>query len=334
MDKITLAHGSGGRLMHELIDSLFLDEFSNTVLREKKDSAVFRIKGRAFAFTTDSYVVEPLFFPGGDIGRLAVCGTVNDLSVCGATPLYISCAVIIEEGLDIRILRKVAGSIRLAANEAGIKVVTGDTKVVEKGKCDRLFINTSGIGVIDGGISLSPDYIRDADAVIINGSIGDHAISVLSKREGIGFGSRIASDSSPLNGLISRALKASRKIRFMRDPTRGGLAATLNEVTEGRKFSIALDEDKIPVKGGTRSACELLGLDPLYLANEGKVIVIVAKEDADKVLQAMRRHRLGKEAAIIGRVDKRYKGRVYLNTAVGGRRIVDMPSGEALPRIC
>ncbi len=334
MDRILLAHGNGGKLMHDLIDSLFMKEFSNEILREKKDSAVFTFGGEKFAFTTDSYVVDPLFFPGGDIGSLAVHGTVNDLSVCGARPLFLACAMVIEEGLDIAVLERVTRSMRQRARACGVAIVTGDTKVVEKGKCDKLFITTSGIGSIARGVELSIDTIRPGDAVLINGTIGDHAISVLSQREGIRFGSTAVSDSCPLNDLVLKVLKVSRKVRFMRDPTRGGLAATLNEIVHGRDFGIALDEEKIPLSPGTKSACELLGLDPLYLANEGKAVVIVARDDAGKVLAAMRRHRFGRRSAIIGGVDTRQKGRVCLTTSIGGRRIVDMPSGDQLPRIC
>lgn len=320
--------------MHRLIDSLFIKELSNKILREKQDSAVFRIAGSRLAFTTDSYVVDPLFFPGGDIGALAVNGTVNDLAVCGARPLFLSCAMIIEEGLDMALLRRVTRSLSSRALESGVAVVTGDTKVVGKGKCDKLFITTGGVGIVERGVTLSKSLIRAGDAVLINGPIGDHAVSVLSKREGIAFGSNIVSDTAPLYGLISRILGISRQVRFMRDPTRGGVAATLNEIVEGRPFGITLDEEKIPVREGTRSACELLGFDPLTLANEGKVIVIVAREDAGKVVRAMRSHRLGRSAAIIGKVESGTRGKVCLNTAVGGRRIVEMPSGEELPRIC
>ena len=334
MDKITLAHGSGGKPMHRLIDSLFLKEFSNAIGREKKDSAILSMKGATLAFTTDSYVVDPLFFPGGDIGCLAVNGTVNDLSVCGARPFFLSCAMVIEEGLDIVTLERVVRSMKLCAQACGVRIVTGDTKVVETGKCDKLFITTSGIGVIDKGITLSIDNIKPSDAVIINGPIGDHAISILSVREGIGFGSKVKSDSAPLGSLVFANLRVSKKIRFMRDPTRGGMAATLNEIVQGRNFGIALDEEKILVSPGTRSACELLGLDPLFLANEGKVIVIVASQDAIKVVREMRRHPLGRQSEIIGRVETGYKGKVYLNTSIGGKRIVDMPSGDQLPRIC
>lgn len=333
MDQILLGHGSGGRLMHGLIDSLFMKELGNPVLRQKKDSAVISIGNRKIGFTTDSYVVNPIFFPGGDIGSLAVYGTVNDLSVCGAKPLCISLGLIIEEGFDAGVLKRIVISIKNAARLAGVSIVTGDTKVVEKGSCDKIFINTSGIGEVyyDG---LSMDGIRPGNAIIVSGPVGDHAISVLSKREGIDFKTRVKSDSAPLNRLIERILKTSRKVRFMRDPTRGGIATTLNEMAECGRFGIAIDEEKLPVRPGVREACELLGFDPLYLACEGRVIVVVAAEDASGVLAAMRRDRLGKGAAIIGGVVADHRGKVYVRTLSGGNRLVDMLAGEQLPRIC
>lgn len=319
--------------MHELLDSLVLKELDNDILRRKKDSAVFKFRGVSMAFTTDSYVVNPIFFPGGDIGSLAVYGTVNDLSVCGARPLYISLALIIEEGLDKDILERVIKSVKKAAAAAGVKVVTGDTKVVNKGACDKLFINTSGIGEVyyDG---LDVRRIRPGDAIIVNGPIGDHAISVLSKREGLDFKSDIASDSRPLNGLIAKILKASSRVRFMRDPTRGGVGTTLNEIVKGMLFGISVDESAIPVREGVRNACELLGYDPLYLACEGRVLAVAAPEDAKVVLAAMKKDPAGRGSACIGKVVEGYKGSVYLNTSTGGKRLVDMLSGEQLPRIC
>lgn len=333
MEKITLAHGSGGTLMHKLIDSLFMKEFDNAILRRKKDSAVFDIGRSKVAFTTDSYVVSPIFFPGGDIGRLAVYGTVNDLAVCGARPLYLSLALIIEEGLDRNILEKIVSGAKDAAKRAGVAIVTGDTKVVERGSCDKIFINTSGVGEIyyDG---LSLDEIRPGDAIIVNGSIGEHAISVMASRESIDFKTKVKSDSSALNALIARALAVSKGIRFMRDPTRGGVATTLNEMVERRSFGVAVDEKAIPVSAGVREACELLGFDPLYLACEGRVIMVVSKKDACKVLGAVRKDVNGKKAAIIGEVTRENKGKVLLRTSAGGKRLVGMLSGEQLPRIC
>lgn len=333
MDKITLSYGSGGVLMHKLIDSLFMKEFDSKILRQKKDSAILKLGNKRLAFTTDSYVVKPIFFPGGDIGSLAVYGTVNDLSVCGARPMAISLGLIIEEGLDRLVLNKVVNSIAKAAKKAGVEIVTGDTKVVEKGSCDKLFINTSGIGeVYYPGLSVGK--IKVGDSIIVSGPIGDHAISVLSKREGIDFKTMVKSDSAPLNALIKKILKCSRKVRFMRDPTRGGLATTLNEIAQGRPFGISLDEKAIPVRDGVKSACELLGFDPLYLACEGRVVIVAAEEDAGKILAALRKNASAKMAKIIGRISPEYKGKVYLNTASGGRRSVGMLSGEQLPRIC
>ncbi len=333
VEKITLSHGSGGKTMHKLIDSLIMKELDNPVLREKKDSAILKLRNKKIAFTTDSYVVNPIFFPGGDIGSLAVYGTVNDLSVCGARPLFISLGLIIEEGLDVRILETVLRSIKIASKCAGVKVVTGDTKVVEKGKCDKLFINTSGIGEVYHD-KLSTGNIKIGDSIIISGPIGEHAISVLSKREGIAFGSKVSSDSAPLNGLIGKILKAPNKVRFMRDPTRGGIATTLNEMVKDNRFGISVYEEDVPITDGVKEACELLGFDPLYLACEGRVIIVSAEEDAHRILNALRRERLGRKAEIIGKVTRDYRGRVFVNTAAGGKRIVNMLTGEQLPRIC
>lgn len=333
MDRITLAHGSGGKVMHELISSLFVKEFDNKILAEKKDSAILNLGNRKIAFTTDSYVVNPIIFPGGDIGSLAVYGTVNDLSVCGARPLFISLGLILEEGFDKNLLKKIAGSIKEAAKSAGVKIVTGDTKVVEKGSCDKIFINTSGIGEIFYE-NLSADRIKAGDVVIVSGNIGEHAISVLSKREGISFKTSVKSDSAPLNDLIAGVLKASSGVRFMRDPTRGGVATTLNEIAENGDFGISINEKDIPLTEGVRQACELLGFDPLYLACEGRVVLIAAKEDAAKIINVMHKNVFGKSAKIIGNITKEYKGKVYLNTTSGGKRLAGMLSGEQLPRIC
>ena len=319
--------------MHRLVDSLFMKELDNPVLRKKTDSAVIKIGNKRLAFTTDSYVVNPVLFPGGDIGSLAVYGTVNDLSVCGAKPLFISLGVIIEEGLDGDLLEKIVRSVSSAAKRAGVEVVTGDTKVVERGSCDKIFINTSGIGEIYYP-GLSVGRIRPGDSVILSGAIGEHAISVLSKREGISFLSKVKSDSAPLNGLIARVLKVSDKVKFMRDPTRGGVATTLNEMVARGKFGIAIDEDRLPVTEGVKTSCELLGFDPLYLACEGRVMIVVQKDDEDKILRAMKRDPLGKRSCIVGTVTVQGRGKVYLNTVSGGKRIVGMLRGEQLPRIC
>lgn len=319
--------------MHELIEKLFIKELGNPVLRQRSDSAILTIGSKKIAFTTDSYVVDPIFFPGGDIGSLAVYGTVNDLSVCGARPRYISAGIVMEEGLEMAVLRRITASIAAAARRSGVIIVTGDTKVVGKGSCDKVFINTSGIGEVYYD-RLSIGRIRKGDLVIVNGPIGDHAISVLSKREGIEFRTLVRSDSAPLCGMIAKVLKASGKVAFMRDPTRGGVAATLNEIVAGMQFGIVIDEKRLPVRRGVRQACEMLGFDPMYMACEGRVILIVSREDESRVMAAMRRDPSGKDASVIGEVTSEYRGRVCVNTLTGGRRIADMPAGEQLPRIC
>ena len=333
MERIRLGHGSGGRLMHALIDSLFMKEFRNPVLGRKGDSAILSVGKKKLAFTTDSYVVDPLFFPGGDIGSLAVHGTVNDLCVCGARPLGISLGLVIEEGLPVKTLEKITRSIAAAAAAAGVAVVTGDTKVVEQGACDKIFIHTSGLGEVyyEG---LSARRIRTGDSVIVSGPVGDHAISVLSKREGLSFRTTIKSDSAPLDTLIAKVLRASKNVRVMRDPTRGGLATTLNEFVAGSRLGIVIDERRVPVREGVRQACELLGLDPLYLACEGRAVIIAANEDEKKILAAMRAERHGRGARAIGTVTAKRAQKVCLATAAGGMRIIDMLAGEQLPRIC
>jgi hydrogenase expression/formation protein HypE len=333
-NKILLAHGSGGRLSHELIEKVFKSRFSNPMLEQGDDSAEFRISNSEFrmAFTTDSYVVKPLFFPGGDIGRLAVCGTVNDLAMKGATPLYLSVGFIIEEGLSFEILEKVADSMAQAAQEAGVSIVTGDTKVVDKGACDGLFINASGVGVIPEGVNVSGALAAPGDAVIISGSVGDHGAAVINARNNFGLSGDLFSDVAPLNGLVSSLLKAG-SIHVLRDPTRGGLATTLNEISRQSKVAIAIEEEKIPVKPEVKGACEMLGLDPLYVANEGKLIAIVPGGEAEGILKAMRQDPLGREAAIIGQVESG-KPQVLLKTFLGSRRPLMMLEGEALPRIC
>ena len=332
-DKILMAHGSGGKLTHELIENNFLKLFHNSVLTKLDDSAVFDLCGK-LAFTTDSYVVSPLFFPGGDAGKLAVCGTVNDLSMCGANPLYLSLAFIIEEGFAKVDLEKIVDSIHLAAMEANVEIVTGDTKVVNRGCADGLFINTSGIGLIPEGIDISGSNAKPGDKVIVSGTIGDHGIAVLSKREGLIFSTRLESDCAPLNGLASEMLKASRNVHCMRDPTRGGLATTLNELAQQSSVTICIEEDKIPVREEVFGACEMLGLEPWYIANEGKLIAIIPAEYASEILKAMRNHKYGKNAAIIGEVQAGYPGRVVMKTVLGTTRIMDMLVGDPLPRIC
>ncbi len=331
-DKILLAHGSGGKLMHDLIES-FLPELANPILDRLDDSAVFEASGR-LAFTTDSYTVNPIFFPGGDIGKLAVCGTVNDLAMSGSKPLYLSLALIIEEGLPVADLKKIITSIKKAADEAGVKIVTGDTKVVNQGTADRIFINTAGVGTVPEGTDISASNAQPGDKIIVSGNIGDHGIAVLSQREGLKFHTPVPSDCAPLNGLVAEMLGASGNIHCLRDPTRGGLAVTLNDFAQQSKAGIIIEEEKIPVDKAVLAACELLGFDPLHIANEGKLAAAVAPEDADNVLAAMKRHKYGEKAAIIGEVTKEHPGQVVMKTGLGASRIVDIPVGELLPRIC
>ncbi len=331
-DKILLAHGSGGKLSQDLIQS-FLPDLTNPILDKLDDSAVFDISGR-LAFTTDSYTVNPIFFPGGDIGKLAVCGTVNDLCMSGARPLYLSLSFIIEEGLPVANLKKILTSIKQAAEEAGVKIVTGDTKVVDQGSADKLFINTAGVGIVPEGIDISAANARPGDKIILNGNIGDHGIAVLSQREGLKFHTPVPSDCAPLNGLVADMLAASANIHCLRDPTRGGLATTLNDFAGQSKAGIIIEEDKIPADKAVLAACEFLGFDPLYIANEGKLAAAVAPRDAGAILAAMKRNRYGVGAVIIGEVVAEHPGQVVMNTSLGASRIVDIPVGELLPRIC
>jgi hydrogenase expression/formation protein HypE len=333
-DQVLLGHGSGGRLSADLIHGVFLAAFDNPILARMDDQAIVNINGVRLAFTTDTFVVKPLFFPGGDIGSLAVHGTVNDLAMGGAQPLFLSAAFIIEEGLPMETLRRVAASLRQAASQAGVQVVTGDTKVVEKGCGDGLFINTSGIGVVADGIHLSADRARPGDRVLLSGPIGDHGIAILAKREGLEFDCPLESDSAALHTLVAAMLAAGTEIRCLRDPTRGGLSSTLNEFTGQAHVGIEIDERAILVREEVKGACEMLGLDPLYVANEGKLAAIVAPEAADRVLAAMRRHPLGEQARIIGSVTASHPGLVTMRTTVGPTRIVDMLAGDQLPRIC
>ncbi len=336
--KILLAHGSGGRLSHDLVAKEFVSPWHNPILDQLNDSAVFSLSddgsGPRMAFTTDSYVVKPLFFRGGDIGRLAVCGTVNDLAMVGAEPLYLSASFVIEEGLSLSTMRAVVRSMREAAIEAGVQIVTGDTKVVEGGAADGLFVNTAGVGLVPAGVEIGGDRARVGDAVILSGSIGDHGIAVVSQREGLEFEAAVESDVASLNGLVAAMLAASPSVRVLRDPTRGGLATSLNEIAAQSNVGITIDERKIPLKDGVWAACEMLGFDPLYVANEGKLVAVVASEDAERVLAAMRATKYGEEAAIIGEVVAEPQGKVLMKTAIGGTRIVHMLVGEMLPRIC
>jgi hydrogenase expression/formation protein HypE len=342
--RILLGHGSGGKLSHELIKSMFLPQLSNPILKTMDDSAVCSLQdyvkalpgkteGR-IALTTDSYVVRPLFFPGGDIGRLAVCGTVNDLSMVGATPLFLSAAFILEEGLLMSKLRRIVASLKKAAREAKVNIVTGDTKVVERGSADGLFITTAGVGIVPKGVNISGSNAKPGDLVILSGSIADHGISVLLERAQMGFVNTIKSDVSPLNHLVATMLRSSKNLHTLRDPTRGGLATTLVEIAHQSNVAIRILEEKIVVKQEVAAACEILGYDPLYVANEGKLIAIVAPEDAAKVVDSMRKINYGQQADIIGEVLPEPKGKVLMKTRVGGTRIVDMLSSEQFPRIC
>jgi hydrogenase expression/formation protein HypE len=335
--KITLAHGSGGKLTHELIKNLFLPGFNNEMLSLLDDSSVFEVNGARLAFTTDSYVVKPIFFPGGDIGRLAVSGTINDLAVVGARPMFLSAGFIIKEGFEMSLLEKVVNSMKETAISAGVNIITGDTKVVDGGPPeagDGLYINTCGIGIVDEGINLSTSLIEIGDKIIISGTIGDHGLAVLSEREGLGFNPPVKSDCAPLSGLIGRIIATDANIKFMRDPTRGGLATTLNEFVNAEKYGIIIEERNIPVNDSVKALCEILGFDPLYIANEGKVVFVVSANDAIRVRDALREDDRGKDAEIIGEIIGEPQGKVCLKTVIGGTRIVDMLVGDQLPRIC
>jgi hydrogenase expression/formation protein HypE len=333
-DTIVLGHGSGGRLSADLIREIFLPAFDSPALARLDDQAIVTVSGTRLAFTTDTFVVKPLFFPGGDIGSLAVHGTVNDLAMGGAKALFLSAAFIIEEGLSIEVLRRVVNSLRSAARNAGVEIITGDTKVVEKGSGDELFINTTGIGTVPDGLELSANRARPGDKVLLSGSIGEHGIAIMAQREGLEFECPVESDSAPLHNLVADILRASREIRCMRDPTRGGVSSALNEIAEQSRVGIRLEESTIPIREEVRGACEMLGLDPMYVANEGKLIAIVAPQAADAVLEAMRRNPLGKSAQIIGTVVESPSPIVTMRTALGTSRMVDMLAGDQLPRIC
>jgi hydrogenase expression/formation protein HypE len=331
---IVLGHGGGGKLSAELIENLFLPAFRNSVIENLGDSAVLRMPAGRLAFSTDSYVVQPLFFPGGSIGDLAVNGTVNDLAMSGARPAYLSAAFIIEEGLPMTTLAQIVECMRAAAAKAGVQIVTGDTKVVEKGHGDGCYINTAGIGVVPEGREVGPARAQAGDAIIVSGTIGDHGMAVMSVREGLEFDTVIQSDSAALHDLVEAIFAVSGGIHVLRDPTRGGLASSLNEIAAQSHVGMALNEDKLPVKVDVQSACELLGMDPIYVANEGKLVAIVSQSEVDAVLQAMRRHPLGRDAEIIGAVVSERPGMVTAKTKIGGTRVIPMQIGEQLPRIC
>ena len=327
---ITLDYGSGGKKTARLIEEVLLPAFSNPALNALGDGAI--LEGGRLAFSTDSFVVDPIFFPGGDIGKLAVCGTVNDLAVCGAEPRYLSCAFILEEGLSLDELRRVVDSMRLAAEKAGVMIVTGDTKVVERGRGHKLYINTAGIGFVKYP-NLGPGNIRAGDAVLVSGTVGDHGTAVMLARSGMMQG-EISSDCAALNGLCAAILETGAAVRVLRDPTRGGVATTLNEFVEGTDLGIEIEEDKIPVRPQVKAACAMLGLEPLYCANEGKLLAVVEPGDAEKVLAAMRKTEAGRDAVLIGHVSADIPGRLVMQTAFGGRRILQKLSGAQLPRIC
>jgi hydrogenase expression/formation protein HypE len=336
-DKITLSHGSGGKATHNLIEGVFAPAFSNPLLDAMDDAATFGINGtgQRLAFTTDTYVVSPLFFPGGDIGKLAVHGTINDLAMAGAQPLYLSAGFILEEGFPIADLRRIVASMAQAASEAGVAIVTGDTKVVQRGKADGLFINTAGVGLIRATWPLGQTQLQPGDKVLLNGPIGNHGIAIMFAREALDIETDIESDTAPLHTLVAALLDAAGDgIHCLKDPTRGGVATSLNEMALGSEVSIALDEHAIPVHAEVRGACEILGLDPLTIANEGKLLAIVAPDKAEAALEAMRNHPLGREAVIIGTVQAEPAGMVFLRTDIGGTRVLDMLVGDPLPRIC
>ena len=332
--RIDMSHGSGGKAMAQLVDELFFTAFANPLLEQRNDQAMFEVSAGRMVMTTDSYVVSPLFFPGGDIGSLAVHGTVNDIAMAGAKPLYLTAGFIIEEGFPLSDLNRIVSSMAAAARTAGVAIVTGDTKVVERGKGDGIFINTTGIGVVPPGVSPSGDRARPGDVILVSGTIGDHGVAIMSTREGLSFDTSTISDSAALHGLVAAMVTAVPDIHVMRDPTRGGLATTLNEIAHQSGVGMVLEEDAIPVRGEVAAACELLGLDPLYVANEGELVAICAPEDAETLLNVMRSHPLGSDAAIIGTVREDNHRFVQLETTFGGKRIVDWLAGEQLPRIC
>lgn len=330
---VVLAHGDGGRLTHELVEKIFLKHFGSQVLKQLGDAAVTEVERGRIAVTTDSFVIDPMFFPGGDIGKLAVCGTINDLAVSGAVPRYLTAGFLIEEGLPMADLERVAASMARTCREAGVEIVAGDTKVVERGHLDKLFINTAGVGLVPAGVDLSYDKIQPGDVVLVNGTMGDHGMSILSAREGFGFGEQLVSDCAALNGIIASLLEEVKGVRLMRDLTRGGLATSTKEIAGAAGRDIWLDEASIPVSEAVRGASEMLGVDPLYLANEGKFMAIVAREEAEKALAVLQKHSLGQNARIIGEV-KEGPGNVYLRTALGGTKYLDLLAGAPLPRIC
>jgi hydrogenase expression/formation protein HypE len=333
-DKILLDHGSGGKISHRLTTDMLLPVFNNPILAQLNDGAILDLDGMRLAFSTDSYTVDPIFFPGGNIGDLAINGTVNDVAMCGGDPVYLSVALIIEEGFSMTDLEKIVSEMGKAAKTAGVSVVTGDTKVVPKGAVDKIFINTSGIGLIPPNVNIASHHAKPGDQIILSGTIADHGITILTRREGLSFKTSLTSDTAPLNHMVKQMLNAGLGIRVLRDPTRGGVGTALNEIAEKSNMGIKIYEENIPLKKEVAGACELLGFDPLYLANEGKLLAFVSAEDTAAALAAMRANCYGKDAAVIGEVVEEHIGKVILETRIGGMRIVDMLAGEQLPRIC
>jgi len=333
-DKIILDHGAGGRISHNLITDVMLPVFDNPVLSQLDDGAILDIDGMRIAFSTDTFTVDPIFFPGGNIGDLAVNGTVNDIAMCGANPLFLSAGLLIEEGFPVEELKRILKAMGNAADTAGVKIITGDTKVVPKGAADKIFINTSGLGLIPEGVKISCHRAMPGDRIILSGGIAEHGMTILTRRAGMSFESSLMSDTAPLNHMVGRMLSASRDIHVLRDPTRGGVGTTLNEIASSSGVGIVIYEDRIPINSQVEALCELMGLDPLYIANEGKLVAIVGKDHVKEVLSAMKGDSLGKDAAIIGDVVAENPGSVLMKTKIGGTRIVDMLTGEPLPRIC
>jgi hydrogenase expression/formation protein HypE len=331
---ITLDHGSGGKLSNQLIHSIFLKYFNNPILNKMHDGAILPKINKRIAFSTDSFTVSPIFFPGGNIGDLAVHGTVNDLAMCGAKPKYLSVSFILEEGIQIDSLEKIVCSMAKALKNIGINIVTGDTKVVKHGEVDGIFINTTGLGYIEDGVFIDAEQAKEGDLILINGPIGNHGISILASRENLDLDKEVYSDTAPLADMVEQMLRTSKDIHVLRDPTRGGLATALNEIAQSSNVTIEIDEDKIPIDNNVQNTCEILGYDPLYLANEGKLIAFISPKDANKVLDKMKNCKYGGQSTIIGKVVSTGKGIVYLNTSIGGKRIVGMLSGQQLPRIC
>jgi len=333
-DVVTLAHGAGGKATRALVEGLFVEAFRNRALESLGDAAIVDIDGSRLAFTTDSYVVKPIFFPGGSIGDLAVNGTVNDLAVSGAAPLWLSAGFVIEEGFAVADLRRVAADMARAAEAAGVAIATGDTKVVERGNADGVYVNTAGLGLVAPGVDLRAENVRPGDRVLVSGTLGDHGMAVMIARGDLKLETDLESDTAPLHALVGALLELGEELRWLRDPTRGGLATALNELARGAEVAVVLDEDVLPIRPQVAGACEILGIDPLYVANEGKLVAVVSSDSADQAIDALRALPIGVDAAIVGTIAQEPEGLVLLDTSLGGRRIVDMLVGDPLPRIC